>query len=636
MPGPTISPDALPCGWARLDARGTLVGVNATLCAWVGRTRSELEGSSFDAWLTMPARVLYQSYLQPLLRLHGEVQELSLALKAPDGSTLDVLIYSTKRADEHQEFIDVVLAPLRERRRIDDAFLRIKQAADQAPGLIFQLMQLPTGESHFVFASQAVRQLYGVTPEEACASAECVWSRIDPQDRPGVQASLARAGAAGESWAELFRVRGPDGSLRWHEAQASPRRMAHGVLIWHGHLADVTQRHELELAQKEREAQERMHNMRSEFLARVSHELRTPLNGILGFAQLLSSDEKEPLTPRQQSQLDIVRASGDHLLKLVNQVLEITRLDAGDSAVRLQSVELRPQIGRALQMLHTLALERGISLEQDDCVQDLRVSADPLRLQQVLVNLLSNAVKYNREGGKVGVEVRAERGYAEVAVSDTGVGLSQAQQQLLFQPFQRFGAQHSKVEGTGLGLVITRHLLALMGATIAVRSVPGEGSVFTCRLPLAQRSPAPSPIIESTAPARPPSATAKSSAAGRVLYVEDNPVNVILLEAICGTCPGIELRVAVDGADALSTLKEWIPDLLLLDVHLPDIDGLTLLKRLRERSDLRHLPAIAVSAAARADDIEKARAAGFDGYWTKPLSLDNTLAELARWLIQPR
>jgi PAS domain S-box-containing protein len=626
-----ISPQSLPCGWARLDPRGVVVAVNDTLCAWVGLRGQDVQGRAFDTLLSTPARVLYQSYLQPVLRLHGQVQELSLSLKTAEGSTLDVLLYTTKLAGAESGFIDVVMAPIGRRRRIDEAFLRIKQAADLAPGMIFQLVQRPGGESHFVFLSEAVRQLYGVTPEEACASADAVLSRIDPEDRPGIAAGLARSGAAGTDWSALFRVRLADGRVRWHEAQASPRRMAHEVLVWHGHVADVTQRHALEVAQAEREALERMHKVRGEFLARISHELRTPLNGILGFAQLIADDDTAPLSPRQQGQLAIIRASGEHLLQLVNQVLEITRMDAGDDRVQLSPLALLAQIESALQMVQPLALACGVTLLATDCGADLQVNADPLRLQQVLVNLLSNAVKYNRQGGTVQVMARVAGLQAEVAVIDTGHGLSEAEQQQLFQPFRRLGARHSQTEGTGLGLVITRHLLALMDATIDVRSTPGEGSVFTCRLPLAPRHAAPLPD-SARHPVVQPAAPTGSVAAGRVLYVEDNPVNVILMEAICGMCPDLDLRVAIDGASALAAVADWTPDLLLLDVHLPDTDGVTLLGALREREALRGVPAIAVSAAARAEDIFAAKAAGFDGYWTKPLAIDATLAELERWL----
>jgi PAS domain S-box-containing protein len=628
-----ISPQSLPCGWVRLDTQGVVVAVNETVCAWVGLQAQEIQGRSFDTLLTMPARVLYQSYLQPLLRLHGEVQELSLSLKTLAGSTLDVLLYTTKLGGGELGFIDVVMAPIRRRRRIDEAFLRIKQAADQAPGMIFQLMQRPGGESHFVFVSEAVRQLYGVTPEEACASAESVLSCIEPADRLDIDAGLARSGAAGTDWTALFRVRLAGGTVRWHEAQASPRRMAHEVLVWHGHVADVTQRHALEVAETEREALERLQKVRGEFLARVSHELRTPLNGILGFAQLLAEDDTAPLSPRQQSQMAIIRTSGEHLLQLVNQVLEITRMDAGEEAVQLRPVALLQQIESALQMVQPLAAPCGVTLLGASCAGDLHVSADPLRLQQVLANLLSNAVKYNRQGGTVQVVVSVEGLQAVVAVVDTGVGLSEAQQRQLFQPFQRLGARHSHTQGTGLGLVITRHLLALMNGTIEAKSTLGEGSVFTCRLPLCARyaAPVPNPPAGSVvAPA--PATAAVPVAAGRVLYVEDNPVNVILMQAICGMCSDLELRVAIDGASALAVVVDWEPDLLLLDIHLPDTDGVTLLGALREREALRGVPAIAVSAAARADDVADAQAAGFDGYWTKPLLIDSTLAELEHWL----
>jgi len=633
MPAPSdLMLDPLPCPRLRLDARGGIVAVNAALCRLVGVPAEQVQGQAFDSLLTVAARVLYQSYLQPLLQLHGHVEEFSLSLKAAGGEPVDVLVY-TSRAVEG-DGIDMVLATIRQRRRIEDEMLRIKRAADQAPGLIFQLMRLPDGSQHFPYASEAIRHLYGVTAEAARATAENVFQHIDRDDRQAVDAAMCAAARQGQDWRGSYRVRLADGTLHWHEAQATPRQLANGVTLWHGHVADVTHRRSMESAVADKRAMERDLQARSEFLARVSHELRTPLNGILGFAQLLATDRADNLSAEQRDRLAVVRSSGQHLLDLINEVLDVTRLEAGQLSIPMSPLALRPQLEHALHLVEAQAQAAGVELQPLRCEPGLAAIANEQRLHQVLVNLLSNAIKYNRRGGTVLLSAAADVAGVRVAVQDTGLGLTLEQQSHLFQPFNRLGAERGSTEGSGLGLVISRHLLTLMGSDLVVHSQSGVGSTFSMHLRTAG-------VTEASAATRtvPPSPAARAAPApgadvlrANLLYVEDNPVNAILMEAIVGMRPGLRLRVAQDGADALREAVAAPPDLLLLDMHLPDTDGIALLHALRERPTLRDIPAVAVSAAARSEDIERARAAGFAAYWTKPLDVDQTLAEIDRLL----
>ncbi len=610
---------------------GRVLAANAALGRLVGRPRQELPGLMFDELLSGPSRVLYHSYLQPLLRLHGNVEEVSLALTVAGGGTAAVLLYSFRPANgQVGDDTEVVLAPIRRRRGIEDEMLRIKRAADQSPGLIFQLMQLADGALHFPYVSEAVRRLYGVSPDAAQESAQAVLGFVHDSDRRRLVDAIQAAAAQGRDWSGVFRVTLGDGAQRWHEMHCTPRVLSNDVRVWHGHIADVTSRRELELQLAEREAADLSNRMRGEFLAQISHELRTPLNGIIGFSHLLESDASDNLSETQRQRLGVIRSSGQHLLSLVNQVLEISALEAAPPTLELQALPLQAAIHDAVELVRTQAVAAGVALLPIDCNPALQVRASPLHLRQVLVNLLSNAIKYNRPGGHVAVTARRHAQQIAVAVTDAGPGLSPAQQAQLFQAFNRLGAQNTKAEGTGLGLVITRHLLSVMNGSIEVYSAPGHGSTFTFMLPSAGDAAA-APAMPGEV-AQQPVPVAGGTAHGTVLYVEDNPVNVLLMEAIIGLRPGVALVVAQTGSAAVEALAEHRPDLLLLDMHLPDTSGVLLLARLRALDGMRNVPAVAVSAAARGDDIAAALEQGFDGYWTKPLNIDGALAEIDRWL----
>lgn len=616
-----------------MNEQGTIVAVNAALCRTVGIPAGQLEGRPFDSLLTRPSRVMFQSYLQPLLRLHGNVEELALALLGEDGTTIDVLIYTAKKAGAQGSLIDVIVAPIRQRRRIEEEMLRIKRAADHAPGVIFQLMQLADGSLHFPYTSEAIRRLYGVTSEATRVSAEAILKLIDADDLAVICPAMRDAASTASDWRGLYRVRKANGDIRWHEAQATPRYLANGVVLWHGHAADVTQRREMELALADQQAMERVHQARSEFLARVSHELRTPLNGILGFAELLATSGSENLTDSQRDRLDVIRSSGRHLLQLINEVLDLTSLEAGQLKILLQVTPLRPLLHQALRMVEPLAIAAGVNLLPLSCANGLSVMANEQRLQQVLVNLLSNAIKYNRRGGTVQIEAGEHEQAVHISVIDTGQGLSDAQRAEMFQPFNRLGAENSPTEGHGLGLVISKHLLGLMGASIDVQSQLGEGTTFTVRLQAGAEhafQAHETAIGHAEEPKQKPLDAQMPS--GSVLYVEDNAVNATLMEAIIGLRPQVVLRVARDGASAIQEALARPPELFLLDMNLPDTDGFVLLKALRAHPALRGIPAVMVSATAGTEHVTLALEQGFDGYWTKPLDVDKTLHEIDGWL----
>jgi signal transduction histidine kinase/ActR/RegA family two-component response regulator len=633
----------LPCGWLRMDMRGVVLAANPALCRMLERDEQGLLGLAFDSLLTRPSRLLYQSYLQPLLRLHGNVEEFALAFDLGEGRTMDTLIYSKGAGPDPAEpqaatSVELVVASVRRRRSIEDEMLRIKRAADHAPGMIFQLMQLADGTCHFPYTSEAIRRMYGVSSQQASESAERLLGVLSAQTRAELTSTLREAARNEKDWHAVFEVALPPAPARWHEAHATPRRLSGGVTLWHGHCADVTEKRALELAMADRVALGKIHRARSEFLARVSHELRTPLNGILGFAQLLSTDKADNLSTEQLDRLSLLTSSGRHLLALVNEVLEVSAIETGRLQVALELLELQPVLEASWQGARQQALEAEVVLLPTACPPGLRVRANKQRLQQVLANLLSNAIKYNRPAGTVQLVVQRTDHGAELAVVDTGRGMSAQQRESLFQPFNRLGAENTAVQGHGLGLVISKHLLDLMDAELTVSSEPGLGSSFSIRLPTDAAAaavgdkPVQPPDLPLPQEINPKPAT--PLARGHVLYVEDDEVNGILMSAVLGMRPNIALRLATSGAEALESARGARVDLLLVDMHLPDTNGIDLLAALRQIEGLHDVPAIMVSAGARQQDIDRALANGFVGYWTKPLDVETTLASLDD-LLQP-
>jgi signal transduction histidine kinase/CheY-like chemotaxis protein len=428
-------------------------------------------------------------------------------------------------------------------------------------------------------------------------------------------------------------VKLPGQAARWHEAQATPSHLANGDILWHGHCADVTDRLAMEVAVTDKASVDRMQAARSEFLARVSHELRTPLNGILGFTQLLANDKADNLSAEQRERLEVVLSSGRHLLTLVNEVLEVTTIQSAQWQITLHPLELGPLLAHALQSVHGVAQIARVHLLAVDCPPGLRVQSNKQRLHQVLVNLLTNAVKYNRAGGTVRITAQAHENAVQVTVSDTGLGMTAQQLASLFQPFNRLGAEHTAVAGNGLGLVITKELLGRMGATLSVTSQPGVGTRFTVTLPAVQALLAGVATQAKRADATQSRGEGATSvvapqAHGTVLYVEDDEVNAALMGAILGLRPQVLLLLATDCASAIRSAQKSAPDLVLLDMHLPDGNGIDLLTALRRLPGMQTVPAVMVSAGAGEDDVQQASSSGFIGYWTKPLDVKKTLLEL--------
>ncbi len=413
-----------------------------------------------------------------------------------------------------------------------------------------------------------------------------------------------------------------DGRVVWVQATVSLLRDANAEprsIV--GVVEDVTEHLRLEEAERAREAAEASNRAKSDFLSRMSHELRTPLNAMLGFAQLLELDTRQPLAETQRPWVGQIQQAGWHLLEMINDVLDLSRIESGNLRLQVATLELLDLIDASIAMVAGDAGQRGIVITQEFSPGAATVVGDSTRVKQILTNVLSNAVKYNIEGGLVHVSSRLVGSEAiEVVVTDTGLGMTAAQLGDLFQPFNRLGRERSATEGTGIGLVISQRLAELMGGSLRAHSVVGEGSAFVLTLPCS----ADPDTVRSDLDALLPEAADYHRRV--VHYVEDNETNVEVMRGILAQRPQVEMHVSVNGLDGLAAIRAQHPDLVLLDMHLPDISGMALLMQLRRDPATAGLPVVVVSADALAEQIDAAFAAGCSHYLTKPVNVAELLA----------
>lgn len=499
-----------------------------------------------------------------------------------------------------------------------------------SPGVIFR----GSGETmQTTYISPNSRSVLGFTPEEFLADPHLWVERTHPDDREGVGEKLVSAMESGQvqlTYEYRFRNRSNEyrnllASVRFERDPTSGETEVLGYTFDVTPLkkAEAALRAAKEEAEGAREIAERANRAKSEFLSRMSHELRTPMNSILGFAQILA---RRDLPPDQARGVDHIIRGGKHLLNLINEVLDLSRIEANRHTLSLEPVHAGGLLAEALSMMRPTAAQRGCTLDETLPVEaDRYVRADRQRLTQVVLNLLSNAIKFNRRGGRVWVSCevvgRGMEDRLSIAIHDTGTGIAPARMDELFLPFSRLEADEAGIEGTGLGLALSRRLVEAMNGELRVESEEGKGSTFRIELPITD-SPSAGMRLQ---PERAPSSgrtPAPERRPATILYIEDNLANLSLVETILDDRPEIQLIPALQGRLGLELARQHAPDLVLLDLHLPDIPGAEVLRQLRADQATRDTPVVVVSADATPRQISMLRQAGAEEYLTKPLDVE--------------
>ena len=636
--------DFAPVGYFIFDARGVIQEVNLTGALLLGIERGQLTNQPFIRYIsTSDGRNIFSEHLATVLNEQG-LQRCELTLTGKAGSLIyghlkSVTLDHIGNKDGYIlcSIIDGTVAKQLER-EIQDA----REYAENIVETVREPLVVLNSNLKILTANHSFYDTFKVTPEETIGNfiydlgnrqwdipkLRVLFEDILPHDTvfngyevdhvfPGIGRKIILLNAR-----QIFRENIGSRVILLAMEDITARKQAEEE---RSRLDQVLQDKNTELENAKLLA-EKANLAKSDFLSSMSHELRTPLGAILGFAQLMESGSPQP-TPSQKRSIDQILKGGWYLLELINEILDLALIESGKLSLSLEPVSLTEVLQECEAMIETQAQKRGINVAFTRLEVPCFVNADRTRVKQVIINLLSNAIKYNTANGTVTVACTSSSPDSiRITVRDTGAGLVPEQLEQLFQPFNRLGQQSSGEEGTGIGLVVCKRLVELMGGQIGVESTIGKGSLFWFELNLTTEPQDAARATESATSAQ--VHTPMDARLHTLLYVEDNPANLMLVEDLIERRPDIRLLSARTAIHGIEIARASLPDIILMDINLPGISGLDALKILANDPSTQHIPVVALSANAIPRDIEKGLETGFFRYLTKPIKVNDFMDTL--------